>query len=257
MWCIKPASLLGANHKCRSAPQGAWSFKAGDWGPPSPSAGCTLPPHRTRAARGAAIHSGWENGQGPLNPRRPSKMPRTKMLGPRLMFTSTLTSAQLAARRTGGVSGLPASWGLTLTVGRPPRGPSRVAGHRNAEDGDPEEVCRTHPAALQPPEPLGSLRSFRAGERAWHSESPATFEGPPQQNAWANAPAHQCLHLGTLLHSPHSQVIGRASLQGAIPNPRSAPEGTLPRGLESQSRGLGTPKPQRQMHPAAPPHTGR
>ena len=127
-WRIGPAGLLGAKPNPRLPPrglsQGAWRPIAGDWGPPSPSTGCTLSPLPTRAARGAAVHSGWEKGQGPPNPRPCSKAPRIKMLGPTLTFTSTLNSARTSAPCRAGDSGLLASWALTLTLGRPPRIPS-------------------------------------------------------------------------------------------------------------------------------------
>ena len=53
----------------------------------------------------------------------------------------------------------------------------------------------------------------------------------------------------------HCRQIGTAGLMGAYPNPRSDPQGPLPRGLAPQRRGLGTPEPQGRTHPIAPPPT--
>ena len=113
--------------------------------------------------------------------------------------------------------------------------------------GSPEYQRRTHPAALPRPGPLGAPSSFRVVERAGPSESPATFKGNPHQNARAHAPAHHCPHLGPPLRSPHSRRIGPASLLGANPNPRSAPEEPLPRGLALPCRRLGTPSPRARL----------
>ena len=90
--------------------------------PHSPDAPCR--PITNRANRGAAVHSGWENGQGPPNPHLCSKSPQIKTLGPMLTFTSTLNSARTSTPHTASDSGLPASWSLTLTLGRPLRIPS-------------------------------------------------------------------------------------------------------------------------------------
>ena len=61
---------------------------------------------------------------------------RTKTLGPTLPLASTLTSAPPSARRTAGGSGLPASWGLTLSLGLPPRAPTQGAWRRKLGIGD-------------------------------------------------------------------------------------------------------------------------
>ena len=76
---------------------------------------------------------------------------------------------------------------------------------------------------------------------------------PLRQNTWAHAPALQRPHLGPPLSSMHSWRIRPAGLLGAIPNPRLAPEGPLPRGLATQRWGLGTPEPRQRTHPASPP----
>ena len=49
----------------RDPSQSAWQHNAGDWGTPSPALDSTYCPAASRAAKGAAGHSGWENGQGP------------------------------------------------------------------------------------------------------------------------------------------------------------------------------------------------
>ena len=50
---------------------------------------------------------------------------RAKTLRPTLPLPSALTLVRPSARRTAFGSGLPASWGLTLTLGLPPRDPSQ------------------------------------------------------------------------------------------------------------------------------------
>ena len=119
--------------------------------------------------------------------------------------------------------------------------------------GTPEPRLWANPATPPPPGPLGRHRSFRAEELAEPFEPPVTFKGPPRQNAWAHAPAHQRPHLGQPLRRPHSQRTGPASLLWAKDNPRSAPKGPLPRGQAVPWRVLGTPEPQLQTHPAVPP----
>ena len=163
--------------------------------------------------------------QGPPSPRRPSKAPRTKTLGPKHLLASALISDHPSAPCRVGGSGLLASWGQTLTLGRPPRGPSQGAYHCNAWDwGPPRPSARLYPAALPQPRPLGVLPDIQAGERAGNSEPLATFEGCPRQNTWVHAPAHQRPPLGQHFRSPHSQRIRPASLLGANPNPRSVPK---------------------------------
>ena len=101
----------------------------------------------------------------------------------------TLTSAHLSAHHTAIGSGLPASWGLTLTLGCPLRGPSQGAWHHIAEDWGP--LSLSDRLTLLPghhPGPLGLSLSFRVGEWAWPSEPWATFELCTRQNPWAHAP---------------------------------------------------------------------
>ena len=72
-WRIGPNRLLGDNPNPRSAPegisQGVWLPNTGDWDPPSPSSGLTRLLRCHQAARGAADHSGWQNGQALPSPR--------------------------------------------------------------------------------------------------------------------------------------------------------------------------------------------
>ena len=97
----------------------------------------------TRAHWGAGTHSGWENGQSPPNPRRPSKAPRTKTLGPTLPLPSALTLDRPSTCRTAMHLGLSSSWGLSLTLGRPPRGPSKGTWcHKAGDWGPPSPSAR-------------------------------------------------------------------------------------------------------------------
>ena len=156
-WMVGGAGLLGVTLTLGQTPMGpspgAWRLNAGDWGPPSPSAGLTHPyPVATGAARVAAILSGRENGQSPLSPWRPSKATSAKEVGPTLLLTSALTSACPSTQRTAGGSGVPASWGLTLTLGRPSRGTYQGACGRNTRNWGPrapvpDSPC--HPATTR------------------------------------------------------------------------------------------------------------
>ena len=156
-------------------------------------------PVATQGATGAAGNSAWENGHGPPKPQRPLKAPRGKMLGPTLLLASALTSSHTSARRTAGVSGLPDSWGLTLTLGLPLRGPSELAWRRNAGDWGTPSPCAG--LNLPPRRHLrckGRRQSFREGERAGPYEPPATFESPPRQNAGPTIPLPSALTMACI-----------------------------------------------------------
>ena len=77
--------------------------------PPAPALDSPCCPAANQASRGAAGHSGKENGQGPLSPRRPLKATRAKKLGPMFQLASALISARPSTRLTVGGSGLLAS----------------------------------------------------------------------------------------------------------------------------------------------------
>ena len=133
-----------------------------------------------------------------------------------------------------------------------PEGPLPKGLPRNARDwGPPSRNAgltlppRQHRAARAPP----IIQGGRTGRAL---PAPVTFEGPQRQNAGAHSPARQLPDLRPRLRSP--QTADRACQPpGANFYLRSAPEGPLPRGLETQRRALGTPEPQRQIHPAASP----
>ena len=132
-----PASwglILTQGRPPRGPSQGAWHRNAGDWGPPSPSAGLTLRPTATRAVIGAAGHSGQENVQGTPSPWRLSKAPCAKTLVPTLPLLNARSSACPSARCTSSRWGLPASWGLTLTLVGLLRGPSQGVWRPNVGD---------------------------------------------------------------------------------------------------------------------------
>ena len=61
-----------------------------------------------------------------------------------LTITSALTSAHPNAHWTAGGYGLLATWGITLTLGRPPRVPYQGAWHRNAGDWGPQSLNSRH-----------------------------------------------------------------------------------------------------------------
>ena len=58
------------------------------------------------------------------------------MLGPTFLLASALTSAHLSARRTASRSGLPASWGLILTLGWPRGAPHKETAAERQGSGD-------------------------------------------------------------------------------------------------------------------------
>ena len=123
--------------------------------------------------------------------------------------------------------------------------------------GIPNPQRGIHPASPLPTEPLGVSLVIQGRRTGTALRAMTIFEGPGRQNAGAHAPARHCPQLSLHLHSSHSWRIRPAGLLGANLNPRTAPEGPFLRGLAPQHRGLGTPKPQCWMHPAALPYTGR
>ena len=123
-------------------------------------------------AMGCPNHSGWENGQGPPCQGHRSKVPRDKSLGPMLPLPSALTSAHPSINCTAISSFLPASWGLTLTLGLPWRGPSQGGWHRYAGPwGPPSPSARLTLPKCRHPGPSERRGSFRVGEQAVPSHS--------------------------------------------------------------------------------------
>ena len=136
-WQIGPAGFLGlAITLCRSPrgpSQGAWSSNAGDWGPlihhrtqpaaPPPPGALVAPPVIQGGRKGTALR-GFNDLQKPTSQNAWADAPARQRphLGPP------------SARRTAGRSGLPASWGLTLTLCRPPRIHSQGAWRSNPRD---------------------------------------------------------------------------------------------------------------------------
>ena len=239
----------------RGPSQGALRRHARDPGRPSPRAGLTLQPPATRAARSAAGHSGGRRGrvlQAPDDLRRPPQRQNLWAHGPARQLPPL---ARRNARYTARGLGLMASWGLSLTQGGSPRGPSEGAWRPTARDWGPETQRRIHPAAPQP----------------WAARGPAGYsggengQGPLSPQRPSKAPAPKCLGPGFCspapslrppLHSQHSRHFGPAGILLANPNPRSVPERPITRGLGLQRWGLGTPETQGQTNTAAPPPPG-
>ena len=113
--------------------------------------------------------------QAPGHLRRPPR----QTLGPTLPLTRAQTSVRPSARCTAGGSGLPAFWGLTLTLGRHPRGPSQGPGAATLGIGDPRAPLLDSHCRPPPPGPLGAPPVIQGGRTGRASEPPATFEGPP------------------------------------------------------------------------------
>ena len=154
---------------------------------------------------------------------------------------SALTLAHPSTPCTAGRSGLPASWGLTLTLGRPPRGSSHGSWCRNAWDWGPPSPSQD---SLCQPAATWAARGT-AGHSGW--ENGRALRAPRDLQ---RLPVPKCLgpHSSSLAPSPrpgpplpHSWRIIPAGLLVANTNPRTAPEGPLTRGLALQHTVLGTP----------------
>ena len=214
-------------------------------------------PATTRAARGATGHSGRENGQDPPSTLRTSKAPRPKTLGPTLPLASALTSARSSARRAAGRAGMLASWGQTLTLGRPSRGLFKGPGAATPGIGDPRVPA--------PDSPCCPTATWATKGAASHSGQ-KNGQGPlsprlPSKAPWAKTlglmlPLSSAFHSAPPPRPPHGRWMLPARVLGANPNPRWAPEGPLPRVLAPQLQALGTPDPQGKTNTAAPPPPG-
>ena len=185
----------GSKPNPRSAPEGPLprGLAPQCWGlvTPEPSARLHCQPAINRAARGSAIHSGRENRQGPPSPLCPSKAARAKALGSTLPLASALTSARPSAHRRVGRSGLPASWGLTLTLGRPLRSPSKVPGAATPGIGDPRA-----PAPDSPCRPAATLSTRGAAGHSGRDNG----QGLPSPRRLRRTPTPKCF--GPLSLSP-------------------------------------------------------
>ena len=179
-----------------------------------------------------------------------------KTLGPTLELASTLTSARPSALRS------PHSWrigpasllGANSNPRWAPEGPlQRGLLPQRQGLGTPEPQHRTHPAAPLAHELLGVPPFIQGGRTGKAHHAHGDFQRPPAPKRWGSRSGLPARSPGPVLHSAHSRRFGPASLLGANPDPRLAPERPLPRGLAPQCQGLGTPEPQRGTHPAAPP----
>ena len=120
----------------------------------------------------------------------------------------------------------------------------------------PEPQVQTHTAAPLSPGPLEAPLVIQGRRMGRTLRARKDSRRPPAQKCLGPRPAHQLPHFGPHFRSPHSQRIRPACLLWPNPNPRSAPEGPLPRGLVPQCWGLETPGPQRRTHPVTPPPPG-
>ena len=179
-----------------------------------------------------------------------------KTLGPTLELASTLTSARPSALRS------PHSWrigpasllGANSNPRSAPEGPlQRGLLPQRQGLGTPEPQHQTHPAAPLAHEPLGVPPFIQGGRTGNAHHAHGDFQRPPAPKRWGPRSGLPARSPGPVLHLAHSRRFGPASLLGANPDPRLAPERPLPRGLAPQCQGLGTPEPQRGTHPAAPP----
>ena len=101
----------------------------------------------TQVHQGLAAHSEREKVQSPLSPRRHLKAHHAKALGPMPPVHRDLTTAHHSVHHTAFCLVLQASWWLTLTLHRPPWGPSQVAwccsnGVRDSQAPVPYSPCR-------------------------------------------------------------------------------------------------------------------
>ena len=168
----------------RGRSQGAWCPKAGDWRHTNPNARLTLKPGHQTGPPGATAHSGRENVPGPPSHHRHSNSPRAKTHGPTLPIPSALTLASPSVHRTAFGSCLPASWGLTLTLGQPPCVPSQGAWHHNAGDWE-----HTNPNAR-----LTLSPGHQTGQRGTAAHSGReNGQCPPSHHRSSNAPCSKTL----------------------------------------------------------------
>ena len=192
--------------------------------------------------------------QTPGHLRRPPR----QNLQPMLTLTSSLTLACPSAHHTAFGLGMTTTWGLTLTLGRPPSSPSQ--GVCPPKTGNLLPLTPSTRGTLMPAHNPGTLeghQSFRAGEWAGPSKCMATFEGPACQNPWAHARTPQRPHLGPPLRSPHNPPLWPAVLLRANPNPRSALKSPIPSGRGKQCWELGTLGPHCQTYPLSMPPPGQ
>ena len=147
--------LLGANHNPRSASEGP--LRRGlvpqhrELGTPQPQRRThpvTLPPPGPQG-RCRSFRAGKRAGSSDP-PATFEGFPRQNASA-KLPLARALTSARPSARRTAGTSGLPASWGLTVTLGRPPRGHYQGSAPATPGIGDPQAPVPGSPCRPAPP----------------------------------------------------------------------------------------------------------
>ena len=135
-------------------------------------------PASTRAARGAAGHSGRENGQGPTSHQRTSKAPVPKRLG------SHSRSPVPSPRPTPPLATQPADRPAGLLCANPnprsaPEGPvPRGQALPHLDSWTPEPQLQIHPAALPPPGPLRAPTVIHGGRTCRALRALANFEAP-------------------------------------------------------------------------------
>ena len=149
---------------------------------------------------------------------------------------------------------LSASWGLNPKPKSAPKGPfQRGLVLQCWGLGTNEPQPQNHTPTRPPPGPTEASPIIQGGRMGRALRATSSLEGPPCQNPWAHAPLPQHPHLGPSLCSPDSRQFGPASLLGANPNLRSAPEGPFPRGLAPQLWVLWTLSTSTRLTSARPP----
>ena len=161
----------------RGPSQWAWCRNAGDWLPPRPSARLTLQPSCHMGASWPR-HSFRTTGRVGHSEHL-SKEPCTKTFGPTLPLPGALTSAHPSDHSTAFGLGLPASWGLTLNLGRHREPFPRGLAPQRCGLGTPEPQHQTHPASRPPNGTNGSPPFIQDGRmcRAFHATD--DFRTPP------------------------------------------------------------------------------
>ena len=190
---------------------------------------------------------------GPSKPPATFEGPTSQTLGPMLLLTSALTSAHVPARGTAGGSGLPASWGLTLTLGRYTRGPPKGPGNATWGLGTPEPQHRTQHATPPPPWLLGAQLVIQGRRTGRALRAPSDIRRPLAPKRLGPCSSSPAPSPRPPLCTTHSWLIGAAGLLGANSKPYIGPRGAPPRGLVPPCWGLGNPEPKLRTHPAAPP----
>ena len=211
----------------------------------------------THATRGAAGHSGQENGQGPPSPRRPSKAPHPKCFSPcsRSSVLSPRPAPPLAAELADEACPPP---GATHKPRLAPEGPLRRGLARQCLGlGTPEPQRWTHRLAPPPPGPLGVPSVIQGGRMGRSLRAPGDFRRPPapkRLGPCSCSPAPSSRFTPLLAAEP---VDWDCRPPGCYPNRWWAPEWPIPGSYCCNTGDWGLPSPSARLTLQPRRHPGR